>query len=180
MNKYKNRDKGPKHRINERIRVPEVRVVEGLEPGVYKTNDALKQAQNLGLDLVEIVPNQKPPICRVIDYKKFLYEQKRREKEQEKKNRENRVKVKELKFTPNTGDNDIKHKLKKAIEFLTDGDKVKCTVQFRGRMIVHKDMGTKLLLQFADNLEEHGIPESLPKMEGRRMSMTIKPKKGKS
>jgi translation initiation factor IF-3 len=173
------RDTGPKHRINERIRVPEVRVVEGLETGVYKTKDALRQAEELGLDLVEVVANQRPPICRVIDYKKFLYEQKRREKEQEKKNRENRVKVKELKFTPNTGDNDVKHKLKKAIEFLGDGDKVKATVQFKGRMIVHKDLGTKLLLQFAEDLEEHGTPESLPRMEGRRMTMTIKPKKGK-
>lgn len=172
-------DTRPKHRINERIRVPEVRVVEGLEPGVYKTSEALKKAEDLGLDLVEISPNQKPPICKVIEYNKFLYEQKKKEKELEKRNRENRVKMKEIKFTPNTGENDVNHKLNKAIEFLGDGDKVKATVFFKGRMIVHKELGIKLLLKFSQDLEEHGIPENMPKMEGRKLSMTIKPKKGK-
>jgi translation initiation factor IF-3 len=183
LNRRNNRghrvDTRPKHRINERIRVPEVRIVEGLEQGVYKTADALRQAQDLGLDLVEVSPNQKPPICKVIEYNKFMYEQKRRDKELEKRNRENRVKMKEIKFTPNTGDNDVNHKLNKAIEFLGDGDKVKATVFFKGRMIVHKDLGMKLLLKFAQDLEEHGTPENLPKMEGRKMSMTIKPNKGK-
>jgi len=173
------RDTGPKHRINEKIRIPEIRVVEGLEPGIYKTKDALDKAQSLGLDLVEVSPNQRPPICKVLDYGKFLYEQKKKEKELEKRNRENRVKMKELKFTPNTGENDVKHKLKKAIEFLEDGDKVKATVFFKGRMIVHKDLGAKLLLNFAQELEEHAVPENMPKMEGRKMSMVLKPKKGK-
>lgn len=168
-----------KHRINERIRVPEIRVVDGIEQGIYNTREALKEAQNLGLDLVEIVPNAKPPVCKVIDYGKFLYEEKRKEKEQEKKNRQNRTKVKELKFTPMTGENDVNHKLKKAIEFLDDGDKVKATVQFKGRMIVHKEMGTELLLKFTQDLEEYGVPESMPKLEGRRMSLTIRPKKVK-
>lgn len=181
--RFRNRgriDNKPKHRINDKIRVPEVRVVEGLNDGIYKTEEALKRAEDLGLDLVEVVPNQKPPICKVIDYKKFLYEQKKRKKKQEKKNRENEVKVKELKFTPNTGEHDIKHKLEKAIEFLEKGDKVKATVWFKGRMIIHKDSGTKLLLQFVEDLEDYGTAETLPKLEGKRMSMLIKPKKGKN
>ncbi len=169
-----------KHRINEKIRVPEVRLVgEGVENKVYPTREAQKMAQDMSLDLVEIVANQRPPICKIIDYGKFLYEQKKKEKELEKKNRENRVKLKELKFTPTTGKHDIEHKMKKAIEFLGEGDKVKTTVQFKGRMITHKDQGTKLLLNFAQDLEEYGTPEGLPKMEGRRMSMIIKPKRGK-
>ena len=174
------RERKPENRINERIRVPEIRLVgDDVEPGIYKTSEALKITEGLGIDLVEVVPNANPPVCHAIDYNKFLYQKKKREKVVEKKNRENRVKLKEIKFTPNTDDNDVNHKLKKAIEFLSEGDKVKATVQFKGRMITHKEHGTKLLLKFAQSLEEHGVPESLPKMEGRRMIMVIKPKKGK-
>lgn len=182
MNRKNNysRERQPENRVNEKIRVSEIRLVgDDVEPGIYKTSEALKIVEGLGIDLVEIVPGAKPPVCQAIDYNKFLYEKKKREKDSEKRNRENRVKLKEIKFTPNTDDNDVKHKLKKAIEFLSEGDKVKATVQFKGRMITHKEHGTKLLLNFAQSLEEYGVPESLPKLEGRRMIMIIKPKKGK-
>jgi len=168
------------HRVNEKIRVPSVRLVgDNVEQGVYETNEAKKMATEMGMDLVEISPNQKPPVCKIIDYKKFLYQEKKKKKEMEKKNRENRVEVKELRFTPNTDSHDVGHKLNKAIEFLKSGDIVKAIVQFRGREMANTEKGKILLLQFAEDLEEIGVPESLPRMEGRRMSINIKPKKGK-
>lgn len=175
-----NRKEEINHRVNEKIRVPKVRLVgDNVEQGVYDTTKAKDMAKSLGLDLVEISPNQKPPVCKIIDYGKFLYQEKKKKKDMEKKNRENRIEVKELRFTPNTGSNDIAHKLKKAIEFLTEGNIVKAVVQFKGREMNNTEKGNILLLEFAGELSEVGVPESLPRMEGRKMSINIKPKKGK-
>lgn len=166
------------YRINEKIRVPKVRLVgDNVEVGVYSTQEALKIAQDLELDLVEISPNADPPVCKAIDYKKFLYEKKKREKEV-KANAQKTV-IKEIRFGPNTDDHDFNFKAKHAEEFLKDGAKVKAFVQFRGRAIVFKDRGELLLLKLAKQLEEVGSVEQLPKMEGKRMLMFIAPKKKK-
>lgn len=162
--------------MNERIRAEEVRVVEGLDVGIYDTSDALNQAKKLGLDLVLISPKANPPVCKVIDLKKFLYEEKRRVKELA--NNQSKVVVKEIRFTPNIGDNDFKVKKKKIIEFLQSGNKVKVSVFFKGRNIMFKDRGELILVKLADELEDYGIPEGVPKMESRnRMGFMIKPKK---
>ncbi len=172
---YKKRPKGPSYRINEQIRVPEVRVVgENIEPGVYKTRRALEMAQDEGLDLVEISPNAKPPVCKIIDYNKFLYEKKKKEKELKAKSKSSEVK--EIRFTPNTDDHDLDFKAKHAEKFLKEGNKVKCQVQFRGRNIIFKDRGELLLLKFAERLSDYGSPEAMPKMEGKRMTMILTPK----
>ena len=166
------------YRINEKIRVPKVRLVgDNVEVGIYSTQEALKIAQDLELDLVEISPNADPPVCKAIDYKKFLYEKKKREKEV-KANAQKTV-IKEIRFGPNTDDHDFNFKAKHAEEFLKDGAKVKAFVQFRGRAIVFKDRGELLLLKLAKQLEEVGSVEQLPKMEGKRMLMFIAPKKKK-
>ena len=166
------------HRINELIRVPEVRLVgENIEPGVYSTRVALDKSNDLGLDLVEISPNASPPVCKIIDYNKFLYEKKRKEKEI--KSNAKRVEVKELRFTPNTDDHDIEFKAKHAEKFLEDGNKVKASLMFRGRSIVFKERGELLLLQFAKRLEDYAVVEQLPLLEGKRMMMTLAPKKKK-
>lgn len=166
------------YRVNEKIRVPKVRLVgDNVEIGVYSTQEALKIAQDLDLDLVEISPNADPPVCKAIDYKKFLYEKKKREKEV-KANAQKTV-IKEIRFGPNTDDHDFNFKAKHAEEFLKDGAKVKAFVQFRGRAIVFKDRGELLLLKLAKHLEDVGAVEQLPKMEGKRMLMFIAPKKKK-
>src|SRR5690554_3064706 len=177
------RSRGPikreaEHRINQHIRATEVRVVgEDIEPGVYSIQEALKMAEELELDLVEISPNAKPPVCRLVDYNKFLYEKKRRDKEQKAKAKQSEVK--EIRFTPNTDDHDFEFKAKHAEKFLQDGNKVKCFVQFRGRSILFQDRGQLLLLKFAERLSEFGSLESMPKMEGRRMFAMLTPKKTK-
>ncbi|TAN15894.1 MAG: translation initiation factor IF-3 [Chitinophagaceae bacterium] len=165
----------PEHRINDRIRAPKVRVVgERIESDVYPIQEALRMAEEAGLDLVEISPNADPPVCRIVDYNKFLYEKKKREKEI--KARSAKSEVKEIRFTPNTDDHDFDFKSRHAEKFLKDGNKVKAYVQFRGRAIVFKDRGELLLLKFAERLAEFGQLESMPKMEGKRMLAIFAPK----
>ncbi|MDX2045233.1 MAG: translation initiation factor IF-3 [Chitinophagaceae bacterium] len=167
--------KEPEHRINHFIRVPQVRLVgENIEVGVYPTADALKIAQQQGLDLVEISPQADPPVCKVVDYNKFLYDKKKKEKEQKAKSKS--AEVKEIRFTPNTDDHDFDFKSRHAESFLKDGNKVKAYVQFKGRAIMFKERGELLLLKFAERLAEVGQPESLPKLEGKRMMMVVSPK----
>jgi translation initiation factor IF-3 len=153
-----------------------VRVVgENIQTGIYSIREALDIADNLGLDLVEISPTADPPVCKVIDYKKFLYEQKKKQKEMKAKSA--KVVVKEIRLGPNTDDHDFNFKLKHAMKFLQDGAKVKVDVFFRGRSIVYKEQGEIILLKFADALVDYGKPEMLPKLEGKRMMMIISPKK---
>lgn len=164
------------HRINHRIRVPEVRLVgENVEDGVYAIDEARKIAQSLELDLVEIAPNAVPPVCKVIDYKKFLYDQKKKQKELKAKS--SKVVIKEIRFGPNTDEHDFDFKLKHAKKFLSEGAKLKAYVFFKGRSILFKDKGEILLLKFAQELEELAKVEQLPKMEGKRMIMMFAPKK---
>lgn len=169
----------PKYNINEGIRAKQVRLVgENVEnQGVVSTTEALRLAHELELDLVEISPNADPPVCRIIDFQKFLYQQKKKQKEI--KSKTVKVIIKEIRFGPNTDDHDYNFKLKHAINFLEDGSKVKAFVFFKGRSILYKEQGEILLLRFAQDLEEYGKVEQLPKLEGKRMIMTIsaKPKK---
>lgn len=167
--------KEAEHNINEKIRASEVRIVgENVTPGVYSIRQALDIAMEQGLDLVEISPNAIPPVCRVVDYNKFLYEKKRKEKEI--KAHAKKVEVKEIRFTPNTDDHDVEFKAKHAESFLKEGNKVRTFVMFRGRAIVFKERGELLLLQFADRLKEFAVVEDLPKLEGKKMFMTLAPK----
>ncbi len=177
------------HRINEHIRIPKIRLVgddlEGISeavgktitPDVYNTREAYQWAQEVGLDLVEISPKADPPVCRIIDYKKFLYQKKKKEKEIKAKTV--KTVIKEIRFGPNTDDHDFEFKVRHAKKFLEEGAKVKAYVHFRGRTIVFKDRGELLLLKFLQELEELGSAEALPKMEGRRMIVMISPKKKK-
>ena len=163
------------HRTNHMIKVPEVRLVgENIEIGVYPTADALKMAQSLQLDLVEISPGANPPVCKVIDYNKFLYDEKKKKKEMKAKSKTSEVK--EIRFTPNTDEHDFEFKCKHAEKFLLDGDKVKAHVQFKGRAIMFKERGELLLLKFADRLKDVGALEGMPKMEGKRMLVMFAPK----
>lgn len=165
----------PEHRINHMIRVPQVRLVgENVEVGVYSIKEALKIANEQELDLVEISPQGDPPVCKVIDYNKFLYDKKKKEKEMKAKAKTSEVK--EIRFTPNTDDHDFNFKAKHAENFLKDGNKVKAYVQFKGRAIMFKDRGELLLLKFAERLTGFGTLESMPKMEGRRMQAMFAPK----
>jgi translation initiation factor IF-3 len=150
-------------------------VGEGIEPGVYPIHKAREIAEAQGLDLVEIAPQVDPPVCKVIDYKKFLYELKKKQKEI--KSKAAKVIVKEIRFGPQTDDHDFNFKKNHAIKFLQDGNKVKAYVMFRGRSIVFKEQGELLLLRFVQELEEYGKPEQLPQLEGKRMIMVIAPKK---
>jgi translation initiation factor IF-3 len=163
------------YRINERIQAKQVRVVgENVEQGIYEIDKARAMAKAQSLDLVEISPNAVPPVCRVIDYSKFKYEQKKKQKEI--KANAQKVVIKEIRFGPNTDDHDFEFKLKHALGFLKEGAKVKAYVQFVGRAIVFKERGFQLLARFAKGLEEIGKIESEPKLEGKRMSMFIAPK----
>lgn len=167
--------KEAEHRINHFIRVPQVRLVgENIEIGVYSTSDALKIANEQGLDLVEISPQADPPVCKVIDYNKFLYDKKKKEKEMKAKSKVSEVK--EIRFTPNTDDHDFDFKARHAENFLKEGNKVKAYVQFKGRAIQFKERGQLLLLKFAERIAEIGVLESMPKMEGRRMLAMFAPK----
>ena len=164
------------YRINERIRVREVRLVgDNIETGVYPIAQALKIAEEQGMDLVEISPNAAPPVCRVIDYQKFLYQQKKRQKEQKAKSV--KVVVKEIRFGPQTDDHDFNFKLKHAIGFLQEGAKVRAYVFFKGRSILFKDQGADLLERFVNALEDYGKLESAPMLEGKKMIVVIAPKK---
>lgn len=170
------RKQEPEHRINNRIRVPEIRLVGDNVPnqGVWKTSEALKLAAEQELDLVEISPGANPPVCKIMDYGKFVYEQKKRAKEI----KANAVKtvVKEIRFGPNTDEHDVDFKFKHAIKFLEEGAKVRAYVFFKGRSIVFKERGEVLLLQFAEKLQEVGKVEQMPKMEGKKMIMLLAPK----
>ncbi|MBK9336356.1 MAG: translation initiation factor IF-3 [Lewinellaceae bacterium] len=173
--------------MNELIRAPELRLVgdnleeistaigQKVEPGIYTTAQLLGWAQEMVLDLVEISPNAEPPVARIVDYNKFLYQKRKKEKEL----KANAVKqqLKEIRFGPETGEHDFEFKLRHAKNFLSEGNKVKAYVQFRGRAIVFKDRGELLLLRFLKELEEHGAPEQLPRMDGKRMMVIIAPKK---
>lgn len=154
-----------------------VRVVgEGMEPTIMNTRDALKIAYDQGLDLVEISPNANPPVCKVIEYQKFLYEQKKKQKEI--KANSTKVVVKEIRLSPQTDEHDFNFKLNHAIRFLKEGNKVKVDVFFKGRSIIYKEQGETQLLKFAEALLEYGKPEVMPRLEGKRMLMIIAPKKG--
>ena len=168
--------KEDQHNINRRIRAEEVRLVgDNVEIGVYPTRKALAIAEEQELDLVEISPNASPPVCKVMDYKKFVYEQKKREKSL--KSKATKVIIKEIRFGPNTDNHDYEFKKKHAEKFLKDGAKLKAYVFFKGRSIIYKDQGEILLLKLAQELEELGKVEQMPKLEGKRMIMLIAPKK---
>lgn len=164
------------YRTNEAIRVKEVRLVgDNVEQGVYTIQQALRIANDQELDLVEISPNVSPPVCRVVDYQKFIFQLKKKQKEQKAKSV--KVVVKEIRFGPQTDDHDYNFKLKHAKGFLSEGSKVKAYVFFRGRSILFKDQGEVLLLRFANDLEDYGRVESMPVLEGKRMTIMIAPKK---
>ena len=183
------REKQPQFRINNNIRVPEIRLVGNnleelsqklntkIETGVYQTRKVLNWASKADLDLVEISPKAKPPVCRIIDFNKFLYERKKKEKEI--KAKAVKTVIKEIRFGPNTDDHDFGFKTRHAKNFLEDGAKVKAYVQFKGRTIVFKERGELLLLRFMKELEGYGAAEAMPRLEGRRMSVIISPKKSK-
>jgi len=167
--------KEAEHRINHHIRVPEVRLVgENVEIGIYPLQEALAIAKSQDLDLVEISPQMNPPVCKVIDYNKFLYDKKKKEKEMKANSKTSEVK--EIRFTPNTDDHDFDFKAKHAEGFLKDGNKVKAYVQFKGRAIQFQERGQLLLLKFAERLGDVGVLESMPKMEGRKMLAMFAPK----
>ena len=164
------------HRINEQIRAKEVRIVgDNIEPTVVSIQEALRLAEENEADLVEISPNAVPPVCKIIDYSKFLYQLKKKQKEL--KAKQVKVEVKEIRFGPQTDDHDYNFKLKHAMEFLKDGDKVKAYVFFKGRSILFKEQGEVLLLRFANDLEEYGKVDSMPVLEGKRMTIMLSAKK---
>ena len=163
------------YRVNEQIHVREVRVVSEDGSEVMPTRKAMDLARQQGVDLVEISPNAQPPVCRLIDYSKFLYQQKKRQKEM--KQKQVKVEVKEIRFGPQTDEHDYQFKLKHAQEFLLEGNKVRAYVFFRGRSILFKEQGEVLLLRFANDLEEYGKVESMPALEGKKMFLYLAPKK---
>lgn len=177
------------YRLNREITAPRIRLVgenldevsqvanRPIETGVYYTRDVLYWAEDLEMDLVEISPKADPPVCKIIDFKKFVYDQKKRDKELKAKTA--KTVIKEIRFGPNTDDHDFNFKLKHAIKFLSEGEKIKAYVHFKGRAIVFKDRGELLLLKFLKELEEYGAAEELPKLEGKRMIVMISPKKKK-
>ena len=171
----KNDNSKNQYRINEQIRVREVRIVSDNGSTVMPTRQALDIARNQGVDLVEISPNAQPPVCRIIDYSKFLYQQKKRAKEI--KAKQVKVEVKEIRFGPQTDEHDYQFKLKHAKTFLEEGNKVRAYVFFRGRSILFKEQGEVLLLRFANDLEEIGKVEHMPSLEGKKMFIYIAPKK---
>lgn len=167
------RDTGP--RVNDRIRAPEIRLIgpEGENVGVVTPSRALAMAEEAGLDLVEISPNATPPVCKIMDFGKFKYEQQKRESEARKKQKT--IDVKEVKFRPNTDTHDYDVKMRNVFKFLEGGDKVKVTLRFRGREMAHQNLGRELLERVAEDVKEIGKVENMPKMEGRQMVMMIGP-----
>ncbi len=177
------------YRLNRDIRVPRIRLVgdnldevsevagREIETGIFNTNQVIGWAEELELDLVEISPNADPPVCKIIDYKKFIYDRKKKDKELKAKTA--KTVIKEIRFGPNTDDHDFAFKVKHALKFLQDGEKIKAYVHFKGRAIVFKDRGELILLRFIKELEEFGAAEELPKLEGKRMIVMISPKKKK-
>ena len=171
----KNDKMNNQYRVNEQIRAREVRIVGDDGSTVMPTKQALDMARQQGVDLVEISPNAQPPVCRLIDYSKFLYQQKKRQKEM--KAKQVKVDIKEIRFGPQTDEHDYQFKLKHAQEFLNEGNKVRAYVFFRGRSILFKEQGEVLLLRFANDLEEYGKVEQMPRLEGKKMFLFIAPKK---
>lgn len=171
----RNDKKTNQYRVNEQIRVREVRIVGDNESIVVPTRQALDMAREQGVDLVEISPNAQPPVCRLIDYSKFLYQQKKRAKEL--KAKQIKQEVKEIRFGPQTDEHDYNFKLKHAKEFLEEGNKVRAFVFFRGRSILFKEQGEVLLLRFANDLEDYGKVEQMPALEGKKMFLYLSPKK---
>jgi translation initiation factor IF-3 len=165
------------NRLNEEISVPNVRLIgaDGEQVGIVATKEALILAADAGLDLVEIVPTSEPPVCRVMDFGKFLFEQNK--KKHAAKRKQKQIQIKEIKFRPSTEDGDYQVKLKNIIRFLTNGDKVKVTLRFRGREMAHQDIGLKMLKRIEKDLDEYGIVEQHPKLEGRQIVMVIASKK---
>ncbi|PWD80571.1 translation initiation factor IF-3 [Ignatzschineria ureiclastica] len=163
------------HRINDKISVKEVRLItaDGEQKGIVPLDEALDLAYNDGLDLVEISPTARPPVCRIMNYGKFRYEQQKKADEAKKKQKQ--IQVKEIKFRPSTDQGDYQVKLRNLIRFLTDGDKAKVTLRFRGREMAHQDLGMDLLLRVEQDLKEYGTVEQRPKMEGRQMVMVLAP-----
>ena len=163
--------------MNERIRVPQVRLVgeNVAEQGVFSTNEALRMAESQELDLVEISPNADPPVCKIINYQKFLYQQKKKQKELKEKS--HKIVTKEIRFGPNTDEHDFQFKLKHAQKFLEEGAKLKAYVFFKGRSILFKEQGEILLLKFIQALEEISKVDQLPRLEGKRMIIMLSPKK---
>ncbi len=173
-NTFKPRKEEP-YKINNLIRATQVRLVgDNVEQGVFDLAKAIEMAEAQSLDLVEISPNAVPPVCRVVDYSKFKYDQKKKQKEI--KAKQQKVVMKEIRFGPNTDDHDFDFKLKHAISFLKEGAKIKAYVQFVGRAIVFKERGEKLLVRFAQALEEYGKVDLAPKLEGKRMFLMLSPK----
>jgi translation initiation factor IF-3 len=177
------------YRLNREITSPRIRLVgdnfdeisevagKEIETGIFNTHQVIRWAEELEMDVVEISPNADPPVCKVIDFKKFIYDRKKKEKELKAKTA--KTVIKEIRFGPNTDDHDFGFKVKHAIKFLEDGEKIKAYVQFKGRAIVFKDRGELILLKFIKELEELGAAEELPKLEGKRMIVMIAPKKKK-
>ena len=178
MRKFPVRNVQPAHKINNRITAKVVRVVgDDIETEVLGIQDALRLADKMELDLVEISPNADPPVCKIVDYQKFLYQQKKKQKEIKAKT--SKIVIKEIRFGPNTDDHDYNFKLKHAMKFLDEGAKVRAYVFFKGRSILFKEKGEVLLLRFANDLEEYGKVEQLPRLEGKRMIVSFAPKKKK-
>lgn len=162
----------PKHILNNQIRFSEIRIVgDEVEAGIYTTSDALKIAEDMGVDLVLLSDKSTPPICKIIDYKKFLYELEKKSKSQKS------APLKEIKLSPNIGEHDIEFKAKNAMKFLEDGSKIKLTMEFRGREMMFKEKGELTLLKFIDSLNGSGTAETLPKLEGKKIIVYIKPGK---
>jgi len=169
------------HRVNDKIEESEVRITgDNVEGGVISIENALQLANKMDLDLIEISRKTTPTICKIMDYQKFLYNEKKRKKEQEKKNRESQIVLKEMRFGVNTGNHDFEFKKRHIINFLQNGNKVKAYVFFKGREINFQEKGETLLLRLVSDLEKYGIPESMPKLEGKRLMVCIKPKKNKA
>src|SRR6185295_18612352 len=172
--------RGPVIRINERIRVPQVRVIgdDGEQFGLMETRDAIRKAREQGMDLVEVAPNAEPPVCKIIDFGKFQYEQKKKANEAKKK--QVVITVKEVKFRPGTDVHDYSYRMKHARDWLTEGDKVKATIWFRGREMTHRELGARILEQLEKDLADVGDVEMRPRMEGNQMFTIFMPKKHKS
>lgn len=166
------------NRINDQIRTTSVRLVgDNVEQGIYNIKEALLISNDLDLDLIEINPKSDPPVCKIEDYNKFLYNKKKKQKEIEKNNKSNKVDLKEMRFTPNTDDHDFNFKKNHIINFIKNGDRVRAYVFFKGREITHKDRGEYLLLKLADEVSDIAIIEGMPKLDGNKMTIFLKPKK---
>ena len=172
---FNNSNKSEAHKINEKIRSSTVRLVgEGVETGIYSIDEALRIAKQLDEDLVEISPKADPPVCKIVDYSKFKYEQKKKEKLIRSKSQ--KIVVKEIRFSPNTDEHEFSFKVRHAMKFLKDGAKLKAILRFSGREVMFKDRGEVMLLKFAQALEDFGKVEQMPKLEGKRMSLLMTPK----